>query len=179
MAKGSAARAALTPRQGEGLFSLNITLEGEDTVVRRLRARVDRMRDLTPAWPQIDEVLRAIVRLQASSEGGRGGAPWQPLAKRTQDERRRLGYGPAHMMLQRTGALVRSLTSLTGDTITVHEAQYYAFGSADPKFKYHQSNQPRARLPRRALLQLTADDKNDVVRPIRVYLREGLSGAQP
>jgi phage gpG-like protein len=37
-------------------------------------------------------------------------------------------------------------------------------------FKYHQSNKPRKRLPRRAPVLLTADDRHALMRPIRLYL---------
>lgn len=173
MALGSAAIAATTARSGEALVDIEITLQGVGEVSRRLRAKREAMQDLTPAWPAVDEVLRDIARQEFASEGAQGGEPWQGLAPRTQNERRRLGYGPAHPILQRTQRLARSLTSLTGDTITVHKENYYAFGTAVEYFKYHQSKLPRTRLPRRAMLVLTADDKNEIMRPIRVHLRGG------
>lgn len=179
MALGSAARAALTPKQGEALFDIEFSLQGVKEVSRRLRARADRMNDLSPVWPAIDEVLRNIVRQQFASEGGQGGAPWPALAQRTQDERRRKGYGPAHQILQRTQTLERSLTSLTGDTITVHKENYYAFGTAVEYFKYHQSKLPRHQLPRREMIAFTTDDKNELKRAIRVHLRGGNPSRSP
>lgn len=173
MALGSAARAAVTPRAGEGLVDISFSLQGVTEVSRRLRATRAAMNDLTPAWPPVDEVLRAIVRQQFGSEGAQGGTPWQPLAKRTQDDRRRKGYGPAHPILARTLRLERSLTTLTGDTITVHKENYYASGTAVEYYKYHASTLPRTRMPRREIIALTADDKNEIMRPIRVHLRGG------
>jgi hypothetical protein len=37
-------------------------------------------------------------------------------------------------------------------------------------FKYHQSRAPRSKLPRRAPVLLTADDRNALVFPIRLYI---------
>lgn len=173
---GSAARAALTPQAGESVLRVSFVFEGTQEVSRKLRALDARASDWTPAWPAVDDVFRRLVKQQAASEGAHGGEPWTPLARSTQRERKRLGYGPAHPILRRTGALVRSLTEPTGDTISVHADRYYAIGTGVPYFVYHQSVKPRTRLPRRALVQFTFDDRNALMQPLRAYLMGGDPG---
>jgi hypothetical protein len=36
--------------------------------------------------------------------------------------------------------------------------------------QYHQSKLPRTRLPRRAIIDLTEDDKHELVRPLRRHV---------
>lgn len=149
---------------------------GADDLVRRLEAFEVFVNDLRPAWPAVDRAVQTVVALQFRSEGSHGGETWPALAKRTQAERRRLGFPPAHPILRRTGALEESLTKGTGDTISAHLPAQYRYGTAVPYFVYHQSKAPRMRLPRRAPVEMTADDRNEVMRPLRVYLRGGLPG---
>ena len=155
-------------------FRIRIGLSGEQDVSRALMALESHVSDLTPAWDFVDQVFHAVVKQQFASEGGHGGEPWKPLARRTQLERRRLGYGPAHPILRRTGALERSLTTINSDAISVHLPLQYRRGTGVEYFGYHQSLAPRTRLPRRAPIQLTADDKHELIKPVHVYLREGV-----
>jgi phage gpG-like protein len=154
-------------------FRFTFTIEGDRQVDKTLAAYADRVSDLTPAWNGVDQAFRAIVREQFASEGAHGGTPWPALAARTQRDRQRHGFPPAHPILFRTGRLERSLTDLSADTISLHSARRYAIGSAVEYFPYHQSRKPRARLPRRAPIEFTADDRYELIRPIRLYLRPG------
>lgn len=160
------------------MFEIRIALSGEKDIVRRMEALEERTNDLTPAWPAVDAVFSMIVAQQFHTEGAHGGAEWAPLHSTTQRQRLRDGYGAAHPILRRTFDLYRSLTTLNADSISVHHERYYARGTGVEYFWYHQA--PGARwsqhgrgLPRRAMIQFTADDKNELVRPIRIHLRGG------
>jgi hypothetical protein len=100
------------------------------------------------------------------------GAPWAQLAKSTQDERRRLGFRRQHPILKRTGTLERALTIGEGAAIVTAPTymRYIVSNEAAGYFKYHQSNRPRIKLPRRAPVLLTADDRTAIVHPIRLYI---------
>lgn len=65
---------------------------------------------------------------------------------------------------------MRSVTQETGDTILVQTPRYLGIGSVVPYIAFHQSTRPRTKLPRRAVVDLTTDDRNELVRPIRQYL---------
>lgn len=159
-------------------FRINISLSGEQDVSRGLEALETHLSDLTPAWPGVDDVFHAIVRQQFATEGQHGGNTWPALARRTQLERRSLGYGPAHPILRRTGALERSLTTINSDAISVHLPLQYRRGTGVEYFGYHQSLAPRKRIPRRAPIHFTADDRHELARPIRIYIRGGISTGQ-
>ena len=42
--------------------------------------------------------------------------------------------------------------------------------NSDPKFKFHQSNKPRARLPRRVMLKIDMDRKTYINKAFQEYL---------
>jgi hypothetical protein len=96
---------------------------------------------------------------------------WPQLAASTQADRRRKGFSPAHPILHRTGMLERALTIGEGAFVaTTPTSLRYVLGEDVDYFKYHQSNRPRTRLPRRAPVLLSEDDKTEIVRPIRLWI---------
>ena len=159
---------------------LRFRLEGEIIIDRLLSGISERATNLAPAWPGVLEAFYRITAAAFSSEGASTGAPWKALAKSTQAERKRLGYGPSHPILRRTGALEDALTGKGGGVANASGSQlmFTVEGEAGKYFKYHQSLRPRRRLPRRAPVLLTGDDQYALLRPVRLYLTgraEGVS----
>lgn len=154
------------------MFRVTLTVEGDVVIDRMLRGIESRATNLEPIWPAVVKVFRTVVDRAFRSEGSSTGAPWKPLAPRTQADRKRLGFPPAHPILQRTCALRRALTIGEGAFVatTASSMRYVVSDEAAGYFKYHQSKQPRTRLPRRAPVLLTADDATAIVRPIRLYI---------
>jgi hypothetical protein len=153
------------------MFRMTLTVEGIPEVDRMLQGIQSRMQDVSPAWPKVVEAFQAIVARAFSSEGASTGAPWAQLKPRTQLDRKRQGFPPAHPILQRTGKLQRALTTGEGAYVrSMANRLEYLLSSEVGYFKYHQSRQPRSRLPRRAPVLLTGDDKNALVFPIRLYV---------
>jgi hypothetical protein len=153
------------------MFRIGITVEGEAVVDRLLQGIEDRSRDVGPAWARVVEAFQAIVARAFATEGASTGAPWPQLKPRTQLERQRLGYPPAHPILERRGTLKRALTTGEGAYVRMSPtALDYLLSEEVGYFKYHQSRAPRSKLPRRAPVLLTADDRNALVFPIRLYI---------
>jgi hypothetical protein len=153
------------------VFRLSLTVENELVVDRVLAGMDERAKNPSPAWPAVVKAFQAIVARAFATEGASTGAPWPALAARTQAERRRLGFGPAHPILERTGTLLRALTLGDGAAIlTTATTLRYVVGEDAGYFRYHQSKAPRSRLPRRAPVEFTADDRTAIVRPIRLYI---------
>lgn len=150
---------------------ITMVLEGEAIIDRVLAGIEERASNLRPAWPEVVKAFQGIVAKAFATEGSSTGAPWQPLARSTQQQRKRMGFPPAHPILHRTGALERALTLGEGAYASM-DAQSLAYrlsGEVD-YFKYHQSTKPRTRLPRRAPVLLTADDRTALIHPVRLYL---------
>lgn len=154
------------------MFRISLTVEGDLVVDRLLKGIEDRARDLSPAWPAVVKAFQEITAKAFASEGASTGAPWRPLAESTQRDRARKGFPPAHPILERTGTLKRALTMGEGAFVssTPSTLRYLVSAEAAGYFKYHQSNRPRTRLPRRAPVLFTADDRTAIVHPIRLYI---------
>ena len=151
------------------MLRVTLSVENEIIIDRVLEGIEERAQDLTPAWPAVLRAFRSIVNRAFAMEGS-GGEPWQPLADSTRRERARLGYGAAHPILERTGRLVRSLVIGDDGGFAEITPGSLIVGTTVPYFVYHQSNKPRRRLPRRAPILLTMDQRHEVFRPIRLYL---------
>lgn len=154
-----------------GQVRVTLSLEGELVIDRVLAGIEERASDLRPAWPAVLKAFQAAVGRAFASEGASTGAPWAPLAKSTQAERVRLGFGAAHPILKRTGKLERALTLGEGAFASMGPSSLALRLSSEIEyFKYHQSTKPRRHLPRRAPVLLTADDRTQLLHPLRLYL---------
>lgn len=163
-------------RQRGPWFEFRIVVEGQAVVARRFRALADRIDDPSPAWPDVRLVFFDVMAEIEDSEGGESDAgAWADLAPSTQADRQRHGFPPAHPILERSGRLRRSLTLPGPESVYVPTRGFVILGSRVPYFVYHQSTAPRTRLPRRAPISLTSDQRHRLVRPLRRYL----TGADP
>ncbi|MDP9202284.1 MAG: phage virion morphogenesis protein [Gemmatimonadota bacterium] len=145
-------------------------LEGDVVIQRQLAGLEARMSDMTPAWPAVLSVFRGIMRAAFATEGGSTGAPWPQLAERTVKDRERQGFPGRHPILARTHTLARALTTEGGASVVVQMPRYFAVAVDLDYFKFHQSKRPRAKIPRRAPINLTQDDKTALLHPIRLYV---------
>lgn len=150
------------------MITIAAHLEGAQIVHRRLQAIRERALDATPAWPAVIAVFRTIVEEAFATEGGSTGEPWAPLKPATQRDREREGYPGAHPILRRSGRLERSLM-LGSESIVVEAPRYLALGSEVEYFVFHQSTRPRKKLPRRAVINLTEDNKTALIHPLRLW----------
>lgn len=65
------------------------------------------------ALNDVGDIAHKYFGRQFASEGGEFGEKWAALKQRTQEDRKRRGYKPAHPILVRRGYLRASLTSKT------------------------------------------------------------------
>lgn len=170
-----------------GSFTVTIAWEGSrgPTQISRDLANFGmRVRSMAPAWEEVGRQLLMDFQKNFESEGGQFGAwsKWAQLAPSTQDERRRLGWGAAHPILQRTGRLYESVV-VQGAPDNVFEVgpNSLKIGTTVPYAGYHNSSAPRSRLPRRPIIALSADrqgfgDPNkSVVGILNQYLAQQLA----
>ena len=155
---------------------LRVTITGHLDGLRILDRQLDgleaRIADARPAWPRVLEIFQRMARETFDSEGAsNAGRKWPELRPATIRQREREGFPGRHPILQRTGSLMRSVTQQTSDTILVQTPTYFAVGSAHPVIVYHQSLRPRKKLPRRAVVDFTTDQRHELLRPLSQYFR--------
>jgi phage gpG-like protein len=109
--------------------------------------------------PKLRRLSTKVFALETSPDGD----PWPALAASTVKEKKRLGFGNRKILV-RTGRLRDSLTRVNHpDNIakfrTFKSITTLTWGTRVPYGDYHQSDQPRTRLPRRKFLP----EKGDVL----------------
>jgi len=116
-----------------------------------------------PLWKSSKLVLADIER-NFDTEGSLVGG-WKKLAPSTVAGRIRAGYGGEHPILQRTGALKRSFYAYVDSKKAIVSSKGIHY------YKYHQSRLPRTNLPRRAMLVLTKQTRENIQRVFNEFLR--------
>ena len=144
-------------------FRIRFTIEGVPELSRILALTHKKVSNFKePLFRSSQLILRDVER-NFETEGGLVGG-WKPLTESTIKDRIRQGYGGAHPILQRTGSLRRSFYSFV-------DSKRAIITSKSPYFVYHQSRQPRKRLPRRAMLVLTERTRQNIVQEFHKFLR--------
>ena len=117
----------------------------------------------------IEDDFYAEEKAQFASEGADGGERWQELSPEYAGWKE--AHYPGQPIMQRTGSLERSLTSGNDPNAVKIEAwKTLTLGSKVPYGIYHQSLDPRTKLPRRPLIQLTNAFKTGTMRNLQAYL---------
>ena len=144
-------------------FRLRFTIEGVPELSRVLAVTHKKVTDFKqPLWKSSRLILSDVER-QFATEGGLSGG-WTPLAPSTVAGRIRAGYGGAHPILQRTGALRKSFYAYVDSKMAVITSKSLYFG-------FHQSRAPRTRLPRRPMLLLVERTRQNIVEEFHKFLR--------
>jgi hypothetical protein len=154
---------------------ITLNVDGVTVVDRLLQGIEERAHDMTPVWPAVYDAFKAIVAKAFDTEGASTDAgKWADLAPSTQKDRARHGFPRSHPILQRTGALKRALTLGVGAYARMTPTSFQVQLASEPEsiasFGAHQRGVPSRKLPRRAMVSFTADQRTQLVFPIRLYL---------
>lgn len=147
---------------------LTWNIEGEKQVSRVLNNLKNNLKDtIGPLKEASKNLMDVFSREVFSSQGRAVGESWARLSPYTIAQKARLGYPRAPLV--RTGAMQRSFRSL----VRTDEAVIYNDVAGD-YFKYHQSNKPRRKIPRRVMMKLGNSQKEMVVRVFQAHIRKAL-----
>jgi hypothetical protein len=150
-------------------MQITITAFGETEMARNLLRFKERAEDMRPAF---DEIHRDFLEMEGKQFQGQGvfSGGWEPLAMSTLEAKRRLGIDP-RIMFGPTGDLFSSLTTSTDPNHIYRTTMDEMFiGSAVDYGRYHQSRQPRHRLPRRPLVELSEYRKDKWVKLLQEHI---------
>lgn len=130
---------------------LTADIEGEKELSRKLGIVADGVEDFTPALENIEKELVHSIDQNFSQRGGLFGG-WQA--------RKDSNPWP---LLENTGELRSGFVSAV-------KSDYLEIGNYVPYFKYHQSNKPRAHLPRRVMMKIDQERKVFINKAFQEYL---------
>jgi phage virion morphogenesis protein len=143
----------------------------DDQLQAALGNIVDRATDLTPALKNLGEYLVRKTRQRFDTSTAPDGIRWRPLAARTiKAKQRRQSTGTPYRTNARPEDILKDTFTLR-DSITYQvSSDALAVGTNIEYGIYHQSEEPRTRIPRRAFLGLDDADRAEAIDIIRDYL---------
>lgn len=144
-------------------FQVQWSIEGEQQLSRSLRGLSSKVKDFREPFGRAAKNLKnTFERDVFSTRGGVIRERWARLSPYTVAQKARSGYPEAPLI--RTGKMKRSFRSIvsTNQAIIYNDVNY---------FKYHQSNRPRRKLPRRVMMKLADQQKEMIVKEFQSYLR--------
>lgn len=143
------------------MLKLTWSIEGQVQLARRLNIVASSVKDWTPAFQEAADKLESIFSNDVfRTQGAIIGESWQPLKPKYLAQKVKQGF-PADTLVK-TGRLKASFFS------EVH-SDHATIGNRSPYFKYHQSKEPRTRIPRRIMMKLGNPQKEIVVKIFHTY----------
>lgn len=125
-------------------MNIEFQIEGETQLHRRIKGIADGVKDWSWATDKIGRYLKTFFTNDVfESEGAVIGERWPD--------------GPFYHKLQRSGLMRKSFYYKS-------DKEKVEVGNPIPYFKYHQSNLPRKKLPRRVMMKLDEKRKQIIVK---------------
>jgi len=131
-------------------LEITFSIEGEVQLIRRLRDIERDLKDWTPEFKRIGNLLLKTFKHNFQTQGRTLGEPWKRLAPSTIAQKRRKGYPLTPLIA--TGKMRDSFKAGVG-RFHVEISNPVAY------FPYHQSRRPRRKLPRRVMMKIDEERK--------------------
>lgn len=148
-------------------FKLAFSIEGETQLSRKLLNVSTSLTNFKEPFTETGNMMANFIRKDVfSSQGSVIGEPWKRLSPYTIATKARHSYPSTPLVA--TGAMQNSFYSIASSNQVV-------IGNTQDYFKYHQSNKPRSKIPRRIMLKIDEQRKTDIVRIFQRYLHETVS----
>lgn len=138
-------------------FQMSFEIEGEKQISAELGIAVDMLQDFSEPMDKAADIMMDAVEDNFNKRGGRFGG-WAPRKDTL-----------SHPLLEKSGEMRDSFYKQS-------TSDYAMVGNDDPKFGFHQSNQPRTRLPRRVMLQIDARMRDEIFKAFQAYIVKALRG---
>lgn len=148
----------------DGGFNLEWSLEGEKQLSRVMVGINTKLKDFSKPFKNASDRLKTIFSKDVfETEGGAIQERWKRLSPYTVSQKARLGFPPNPLV--RTGRMQKGFrTIVDSDKAVIYNEMEY--------FKYHQSNQPRSKIPRRVMMKLGDQQKQIVIKAFQKYFHE-------
>jgi len=152
------------------MFRFRMSAAGGEEMDFGLARFTDGISDWRPIWPVFADTFYAYLRGQFRSVGSEGlGKPWTALSANYAAWKAK--HFPGKTILERTGALVASLTSRTAPgAVYQAQAKSLSLGTSIPYGLYHQTG--TSRMPQRKEIVFTKSETVELAKLAQMYLVE-------
>lgn len=142
-------------------MQLTWSIEGQQQLVRNIKKIGNEIKDWEPAFNQAAVNLKKIFTDDVfRTEGSVIDEKWNPLKPRYLAQKLKDGY-PADTLVK-TGRMQNGFQHLV-------KSDYAEVWNSTQYFKYHQSSEPRKKLPRRVMMKLGNKQKEMIVKVFHTY----------
>jgi phage gpG-like protein len=139
------------------MVAINIGVQGVTEVSAYLEGVSKKLTDYSQPLQEATEYMQEEIQINFTEKGDRLGKRWKPRKKDYDWE-----------ILQRTGHM---RDSFKDKQVGKGTSQIY---NTAPYFVFHQSNQPRKKLPRRVMLRIGADQQSEIYRIFNKYVGKSI-----
>ncbi|MGY3406100.1 phage gpG-like protein [Bradyrhizobium sp. GM5.1] len=147
-------------------FQLQWTVEGEKQVSRVLIGMESSIKDLSYPLKESAGYLKRTFSVDVfNTQGGAIGERWKRLSPYTVAQKARRGYPLTPLVA--SGRMQNSFQTI------VSSDQAVIYNTA-PYFKFHQSKEPRTKIPRRIMMKLADNQKEQIVRFFQAHLQAAM-----
>ena len=138
------------------MITINVTLEGEKQLSRRLQTIPSDISNWKVPLFRIAGEVRGSIDQNFSSRGALFKSRWVPRKDNL-----------PHPLLEKTSTMRRNFKSTLGP-------DYVEIFNPTPYFKYHQSNKPRRKIPRRLMMKIDDERKRFIQREFQKHINDAL-----
>lgn len=138
------------------MITLSADIEGTKELSRRFIKIPENIQDSGDSFAKIGREVMLSVDANYATRGSLFGEPW-PSRKTPKP----------WPLLEKTGRMRRSFNQRLG-------RNYVEISNPTEYFKFHQSNKPRKKLPRRVMLKLDEIRRRFIVRQFQLHIRASL-----
>ena len=141
-------------------MNIGFEIEGEKQISAELGITIDHLSDFSEPMSDAADIMMQAVEDNFDKRGGRFGG-WAP--------RKPTNPPQTHPLLEKTGDMRKGFYKES-------TSEYAMVGNDDFKFPYHQSNQPRSKIPRRVMLQIDARMRDEIFKAFQLYIVMAMRG---
>ena len=138
------------------MIELSASIEGDKELHRTLNIIPKNLDNFKVPLFKIGREVRVSIDANYASRGALFGAKWKPRKDKK-----------SHPLLEKTGKMRRAFDQDLG-------FDYVAIGNTSEYFKFHQSNAPRKKLPRRVMLKLDQIRKIFIVKEFQAHIQKAI-----
>lgn len=138
-------------------MQIGFEIEGDKQISAELGITIDHLQDFSEPMSEAADIMMDAVEDNFDKRGGRFGG-WDPRKDNL-----------PHPLLEKSGDMRKEFYKES-------TSDYAMVGNSDPKFPFHQSNQPRTKLPRRVMLQIDATMRDEIFKAFQKYIVYALRG---
>lgn len=139
---------------------MSFEIEGEKQISAELGVTADMLTDFSEPMADAADIMMKAVEDNYTGRGARFGG-WAPRKPTIPPQN--------HPLLEKTGAMRRAMHKDSGKDFAMVD-------NDDPKFPFHQSNQPRSKIPRRVMLLIDARMRDEIFKAFQLYVVKALRG---